>query len=184
MTSTTSGSNKQYKHNDESEFKYSVKHVTESVNQNKIIIKKTKKYEFDLAEPRTDGESRSGLASPVIALISRSSSESESQSARSSTDTTRPGSPAHAVSASDIQPVKLQIPMEKLLERECTICKTKVHQDRLYEHVTIHYYENSQCRFCDKVFSNPSSFVTHTSSHSRKYSPLILVVPNPSSGPN
>jgi hypothetical protein len=163
---SVASSSKQHKKVEKSEFKYSVKRIAESVNHNKIIIRKTK---FDSnSDAKHDSDRSSRAASPAISLFSVSS-ESDSVSTKTSVETARSATPVHdndPSSASTVQSIKLQIPMDKLLERQCTICEAKIHQDKLYEHMTTHFYENSKCRFCDKVFSNPSSFVTHTSSHS------------------
>ena len=57
----------------------------------------------------------------------------------------------------------------KLVERKCFICKQAIHQDKINEHCSKHYYESAKCARCDKVSTNPSNFVTHALSHLRKF---------------
>jgi hypothetical protein len=49
--------------------------------------------------------------------------------------------------------------------RECALCSLKIIQENLYAHYCSHYYENPRCKFCDRLQTNPSSFVTHLASH-------------------
>ena len=55
------------------------------------------------------------------------------------------------------------------LIRECFVCNAKIHQNRLSEHCSEHYYESTKCNKCDKVSTNPSNFVTHILSHLGKF---------------
>lgn len=54
------------------------------------------------------------------------------------------------------------------LERMCLVCRSRMHQDKLNDHCSRHYYESSKCSDCDKVSSNPSNYVTHLLSHLRE----------------
>lgn len=54
---------------------------------------------------------------------------------------------------------------DSILIRECIICKLKIQQENLCAHYSAHFYESSKCKFCDKIQTNPSSFVTHMSCH-------------------
>lgn len=54
------------------------------------------------------------------------------------------------------------------MKRQCLVCKRKMHQDRLNDHCSKHYYESAKCSDCDKVSTNPSNYVTHLLSHLRK----------------
>lgn len=55
------------------------------------------------------------------------------------------------------------------MKRQCLVCKRKMHQDRLNDHCSKHYYESAKCSDCDKVSTNPSNYVTHLLSHLRKF---------------
>lgn len=50
-------------------------------------------------------------------------------------------------------------------KRQCLVCKRKMHQDKLNDHCSNHYYESAKCSDCDKVSTNPSNYVTHLLSH-------------------
>ena len=51
--------------------------------------------------------------------------------------------------------------------RECLICKSRMHQDKLAEHYTKHFFSSAKCCKCRKSPTNPANFVTHILSHLR-----------------
>jgi hypothetical protein len=63
------------------------------------------------------------------------------------------------------KPKKYQTSLKSMLKRKCLICKRKVHQDYLNDHLIEHFNESSKCVECEKVSTNPSNFVTHILSH-------------------
>ena len=51
------------------------------------------------------------------------------------------------------------------LKRQCKICKLKMHQDNLNDHLFEHYFVSNKCFVCDKTSSNQTNYVTHYLSH-------------------
>jgi hypothetical protein len=54
---------------------------------------------------------------------------------------------------------------QQLLKRFCSICKTKVHQSKLSEHLASHFVLSPQCSTCAKSFKNATSYATHLLTH-------------------
>ena len=57
---------------------------------------------------------------------------------------------------------------EKILRRQCLVCKKKMHQDELNAHYTEHFSTTPSCCNCHKVSPNAAAYVTHILSHLRK----------------
>jgi len=114
----------------------------------------------------------------TVTSITRSSSPISSQSSLKSSDSNR-STPNVSRSTSPVLLQSLQTLQPKELDEEalrkdarnlrmCLVCNSSIHQDQLFTHLGNHYYDDTKCKFCDKVATNPCTFVTHISTHAGK----------------